>query len=103
VSIPPRQKWQDDGNGDQDDDDPLQHLHAAGRGLIGHFFVDTFERLQLAENPGIPLGQMKALGDQTIDSRQILIAKEFQGIIHPFEQNGAIHLHAGNALQARAE
>jgi hypothetical protein len=34
MAVPTRQEWQDDGDGDQNDDNPLQHLHTSGGGLI---------------------------------------------------------------------
>ncbi len=41
MAVATRQEWQDDGDGDQDDDNPLQDLHTSGGGLIGHFFINT--------------------------------------------------------------
>ena len=41
MAVATRQEWQDDGNGDQDDDNPLQYLHTSSGGLIGHFFINA--------------------------------------------------------------
>src|SRR2546430_8293118 len=39
---------QDDGDGDQHDDDPLEDLHPAARRPVRHLGVDTVNRLQLS-------------------------------------------------------
>ena len=46
MTVPTWQEWEDDGDGDQDDDNPLQHLHTSGGSLIGHFFINALKRLQ---------------------------------------------------------
>ena len=70
-----RQRDERDGNGDgnQYDDDPLEELHATGPGPIGQFDVDTFERFQLAQNAGVPIFQVEALGYQAVHASEVLI------------------------------
>jgi hypothetical protein len=41
MAVATRQEWQDDGDGDQNDDNPLQYLHTSSGGLIGHFFINA--------------------------------------------------------------
>ena len=41
-------------DGDQDDDDPFKHFHAAGGRAVRHLAVDTFQRLQFSQNARIP-------------------------------------------------
>ena len=48
MAVPTWQKRQDDGDGDQDNDDPLQHFHPSSGGLIGHLSIDALKCLQLS-------------------------------------------------------
>ena len=69
-----RDERQDDRNGNQGDDDPLEDLHPPADHLIGDLLVDAFERFKLTQNTGVPFVEMESLRCQTIDARQVLIA-----------------------------
>lgn len=83
-----------DGNRDSDqyDNDPFQKLHATSPGSIGHFSVNAFKRFEFPQNAGVPIFQVKTLGDKAIYTSEVLITEKFQGIGHPFEQQGTIDL-----------
>ena len=74
-------KWQDDGNGNQEDHNPLEQLQTPSGRLVGDFVVDAFQDVQLVQNARIPLFQMKALRGQAVYAGQVLIAQEFEGVI----------------------
>lgn len=66
---PPRhgQHRDDDGQGDQDDDDPLQQLHPSDSGAVGHFSINAVQRVEFPQDAGVPLFQVEPLRSQTID------------------------------------
>jgi hypothetical protein len=72
---------------------PWRHKHT-----LFHRKV-RFQDVQLTQNACIPLLQMEALRSQAVYAGQVLIAQEFEGVIHAFKQDGAIHLHLRNAAQ----
>jgi hypothetical protein len=62
-------------SGNQKNDDPFQDLQAAIGGLIGNFFVDTFEGLKLSQNAPVPFVKVKSSLDQGVYPRQILVTE----------------------------
>lgn len=69
-----REERHGDRDGDQHDDDPLEHFHAAGGRPVRHLPVDAFQRLQLAQNARIPGFQVEPLGREAVDASQVLVA-----------------------------
>ncbi len=61
---------------DQDDDHPLQQFHASIRRLVGHLLVDVVEGLQLAQNGGIPVVEVKPPVHEAIRARQVLVPEQ---------------------------
>ena len=57
---------QDDRDGDQNDDNPLQDFHALGRRPVRNFLIDAFQGVQFTEDAGVPLCEMKTLRGQPI-------------------------------------
>src|SRR5262249_61099919 len=92
-------EWQDDGHGNQEDHNPLEQLQTPSGRLVGDFVVDAFQDVQLTQNARIPLLQMEALRGQAVYAGQVLIAQEFEGVIHAFKQDRTIYLHLRNAAQ----
>src|SRR5206468_4325568 len=80
-----RDERQDDRNGNQDDDDPLEDLHTPADHLIRDLLVDAFERFKLTQNTAVPFVEMEPLRCQTIDARQVLIAQKLEHVVHAFE------------------
>src|SRR6267142_1467209 len=79
------EEGKNDRDGNQDDDDPLQHLHPPAHDLIGDLLIDALECFKFAENTRVPVRQMKALGGKTVKAREILVAQQFQDIVHAFK------------------
>ena len=61
VTGPHWEKREGDGKRDQNNDNPLKHLHSPGTGSIRHLAVNTFQGLQFAEDARVPCLQVKAL------------------------------------------
>src|SRR5262245_19519887 len=87
-----RDERQNYGNSDQENDDPLQNLHSAADHLIRNFMIDAFKGFEFTQDADVPVGEMKTLGSQSIQSGQILIAEQLQDVVHAFKQDGAVHL-----------
>src|SRR5262245_51268867 len=92
LSVPwqPGHEGQDNRDGYQNNDNPLQDFHALGSRPIRDFLIDAFQGVQFADDTGVPLCKMKTLRYQSIHPGQILITKEFEGVIDPFKKHGAI-------------
>src|SRR5262245_6694061 len=88
---------------DQDDDDPLEELGAADVHAVGELAVDALEGLELAEDGGIPLGEVEALGGEAVEAREVLVAEEFQGVVDALEEEGGIDLVGGDVAQVAVE
>src|ERR1043165_7194801 len=82
---------------DQEDHDPLEGFHAPAGGLVAELLVDAHGGLELAEDAVVPLLEVEARGREGVEAGEVLVADEFQGVVHALEEEGRIHLHAGDA------
>ena len=76
MPLQPGQERHEDRDRDQDDDDPLQDLHPPRGLLVRQLLVDALQRVELADDVGIPGGQVEALGGEAVDAGEVLIAEE---------------------------
>jgi hypothetical protein len=95
-------KLQQNGKGDQKNDHPFKDFQPASGRLIGDFFIDAFESLQLANDAGVPFIEMESPVDQAVDARQILVAEKLERVVDPFEQQRIVHLKLGHTAQISA-
>src|SRR5262249_23113821 len=80
-----RDERQNNLDNDQGDNDPFQDLHTPAYELVRNLLVDTFQRFELPQNAGIPLGEVKPFRRQAVDASKILIAQELQNVVDAFE------------------
>ena len=94
---------QHDREHEQQDDNPLEHLHAPGGRAVGHLRVDPVERLEFARDARIPFVQVETARREGVDPREELIADELQRVGDLLEQYGGVELEARETAQVRAD
>src|SRR5215467_3661514 len=99
----PVDKLQGNRDCNQDNNNPLEHFHAAVGGLGRGLFVDGFQGLKFTNNTRVPFVKVEALVHKPVDPGKVLIAQEFESVVHALEEDGIVYLKLGDAPRGGAE
>ena len=90
-------KLKPDRQGDENDDDPFQYLHAPIARLVGNLLVNALEGFEFAQNAAIPFVEMKTSIYEPVNARQILITQELKRVVDAFEEKRVVDLQFADA------
>lgn len=89
----------DDFKSNQNDDDPFQHFHAPSGSAGVKLLVEILDGIELAQDAGVPLAYVEALGRQAVHAGEELVAQQLRRITDALEEDGTFQLHPGNLPQ----
>src|SRR5262249_6087540 len=100
VSVPVQRQQNLDQ--DEQDDDELQEFHAVCVGLVRDDLIDPLGHLQFSLDTLFPFLQVEAGAHQAVDTGQILVADELEGVAGPLEQPVGFNLQLAQGAQRLA-
>src|SRR5258705_2864987 len=98
----PRHEREQHLDRDQRDDDPLERLGARAARAVLHLAVEALDRLELAQDAGVPLGEPEALRRGAVDAREVLVADQLDLGADALEQDRALDLEAAELREPAA-
>src|SRR5262249_19310044 len=98
-SVSVADNGQHDFQQNQEDDDQLQELRAMRAGLVGDDLVDPLSHFQLALDARLPLLQVQARRQKSVNTRQVLVADQLEPVAGPLEQVDGLDLQLAQHAQ----